>query len=204
MIVAMKDYYDTLQISPSASEEVIKAAYKAMAKLYHPDTTKYDKITAEQQMKLINEAFQILSDPQKRKEYDAVRASEMGGAHQNNAYRPEKREPDLQPKQGQPGSVQQEKPSSAQSNGKPKNKFFSFLSSIGKSISEEIQKNDQIRDNAYMDGLNMPTIELVRTYRKETGYRRAGYERALEDRGLLERNSDGKLILTDEFLRYWR
>lgn len=64
------NYYDVLEISQNASPEVIQNAYKTLAKKYHPDVYQGDAEEAEEQMKLLNEAYAILSDPQKRMEYD--------------------------------------------------------------------------------------------------------------------------------------
>ena len=64
------DYYDILLISRSASAEEIQKAYRTLAKKYHPDVYDGDKDFAEEQMKFINEAYSVLSDPQARKEYD--------------------------------------------------------------------------------------------------------------------------------------
>lgn len=67
----MKNYYDELEVSKTASKEVIEKVYKVLAKKYHPDTTKeIDKIAAEEKFKLISEAYEILSDDEKRKKYD--------------------------------------------------------------------------------------------------------------------------------------
>ncbi len=66
-----KDYYDTLDISKSATAEEVKQAYKKLAKSHHPDMVgDGDKKQAETRFKEINEAYQVLSDPQKRKMYD--------------------------------------------------------------------------------------------------------------------------------------
>ena len=64
-------YYEILQISENASDEVIRMAYKALAKKYHPDIFDGDPQIAEIKMKELNEAYEILSDSQKRQEYDA-------------------------------------------------------------------------------------------------------------------------------------
>ena len=64
------NYYDILEVSHNASPEVIQNAYKTLAKKYHPDVYQGDKSFAEEQMKQINEAYEVLSDPQKRMEYD--------------------------------------------------------------------------------------------------------------------------------------
>lgn len=63
-------YYEILQVSENASSEVIRMAYKALAKKYHPDVFEGDQNYAEEQMKLINEAYDVLSDEERRKEYD--------------------------------------------------------------------------------------------------------------------------------------
>ena len=64
----MQTLYDILEVSPNASPEVIKMAYKALCKKYHPDV--YSGIDAEDKMKRINHAYEILSDEIKRKQYD--------------------------------------------------------------------------------------------------------------------------------------
>jgi DnaJ-class molecular chaperone len=61
------DYYEILQISRSASEDMIRSAYKTMAKKYHPDNYNDDG----HMMEKVNEAYRILIDPQLRNEYDA-------------------------------------------------------------------------------------------------------------------------------------
>ena len=62
--------YSVLGVDESAEIEVINAAHKALAKKYHPDTFQGDKKFAEEKLKNINSAFDVLSDPQKRKQYD--------------------------------------------------------------------------------------------------------------------------------------
>ncbi len=67
----MKDYYEILEVSKNASQEIIEKAYKVLAKKYHPDLQEeQNKKIAEEKMKLINEAYEILSDDNKRKEYN--------------------------------------------------------------------------------------------------------------------------------------
>ena len=64
-------YYELLEISENASEEVIRMAYKALVKKYHPDVYSGDKAFAEEKMKAINEAYSVLSDSVKRSAYDS-------------------------------------------------------------------------------------------------------------------------------------
>jgi len=64
------DYYETLGVTKSASADEIKKAYRKQALAWHPDRHASDKETAEKKFKEINEAYQILSDPQKKGAYD--------------------------------------------------------------------------------------------------------------------------------------
>ena len=65
------NYYDILQINKNASQEIIEKAYKVLVKKYHPDLQEDDlKHEYEEKLKLINEAYEILSDEEKRKQYD--------------------------------------------------------------------------------------------------------------------------------------
>jgi curved DNA-binding protein len=74
----MKDYYDVLGVKKGASEAEIKKAYRKSAMKYHPDRNKDDK-AAEEKFKDVNEAYAVLSDPEKRKQYDQFGAE---GFHQ--------------------------------------------------------------------------------------------------------------------------
>ena len=63
-----KNYYEILEVDKKASEEIIEKAYKTLAKRYHPDVK--DAKSSEEKMKVINEAYSILSDKEKRIIYD--------------------------------------------------------------------------------------------------------------------------------------
>jgi curved DNA-binding protein len=73
MPAEFKDYYATLGVARDASADDIKKAFRKLARLYHPDTAK-DKKNAEAKFKEINEANEVLSDPDKRKKYDTLGA----------------------------------------------------------------------------------------------------------------------------------
>ena len=73
-----RDYYEVLGISKGASEDEIKKAYRKLAKKYHPDVNKAPD--AEEKFKEINEAYEVLSDPQKRATYDQFGFAGMDGA----------------------------------------------------------------------------------------------------------------------------
>lgn len=65
-----KDYYNILKVSRSASDEDLKRAYKRLALFWHPDKNPSNKQEAEAKFKQISEAYDVLSDPQKRQIYD--------------------------------------------------------------------------------------------------------------------------------------
>ena len=76
----MKDCYEVLGVEKSATEAEIKSAYRKLAKKYHPDMNPDNK-EAEEKFKEVNDAYAILSDPEKRKKFDTYGAAafENGG-----------------------------------------------------------------------------------------------------------------------------
>ena len=82
MPVQYKDYYATLGVAKSASQDEVRKAFRQLARKHHPDVAK-DKKTAESKFKEINEAYEVLGDAEKRKRYDELGADwDRGGAHQ--------------------------------------------------------------------------------------------------------------------------
>ncbi len=69
--MATADYYDILQVPPDADARVIRAAYRALTKRFHPDARRSE--ASNEKMRLVNEAYAVLSDPQGRREYDVRR-----------------------------------------------------------------------------------------------------------------------------------
>ena len=68
----MKNYYEILQVNENASNEIIEKAYKVLAKKYHPDLQKDDKVKTitEKKLKEINEAYDVLSNEFLKEQYD--------------------------------------------------------------------------------------------------------------------------------------
>ena len=73
MPVEFKDYYRVLGVPPKATDEEIKKAFRTLARKYHPDVAK-DKKTAEEKFKELNEAHEVLSNPESRRKYDQLGA----------------------------------------------------------------------------------------------------------------------------------
>ncbi len=79
MAVQYKDYYESLEVPRTASADEIKKSFRKLARQYHPDVAK-DKKKAEERFKEINEAYEVLSDADKRKKYDELGAHWKSGA----------------------------------------------------------------------------------------------------------------------------
>ena len=76
--MAKRDYYEVLGVKRGAAEAEIKKAYRKLARKHHPDVNPGDK-ASEEKFKEVSEAYEVLSDPDKRKKYDAVGHAAFGG-----------------------------------------------------------------------------------------------------------------------------
>lgn len=208
----MKDYYKILQIAPTASDEIVRAAYRAMAKLYHPDTTKYEKSVAEQRMKEINEAYQVLSDPIQREEYDAQfqrshnqSPPKEGTSKTASAESTVSKGTDVTDTAQASASVRQDAPEPSPPPGEkvPQSKLGRLFHFVYRCFADEMQHNRQRYENAYLSGTAMHDSDLVYYFKHSAGPERMGYSKVLEERGLLVRNNDDKLVPNDNFNLYW-
>jgi curved DNA-binding protein len=93
MAVKFRDYYETLGVDKKSGQEEIRKAFRKLARKYHPDTAApEEKAKAEDKFKEINEAYEVLGDPEKRKKYDQLGANwqqaggQPGGARGGAGY----------------------------------------------------------------------------------------------------------------------
>lgn len=78
-MASKRDYYEVLGVNKSATDDELKKAYRKMAKKYHPDANLDNKEEAEKKFKEVNEAYEVLSNPQKRKMYDQFGTADPQG-----------------------------------------------------------------------------------------------------------------------------
>ena len=171
------NYYEILEITNNASDEVIKASYKALVKKYHPDNG--NNLSISKDISLINEAYEVLSNPIKRREYDKKIKVDNTKFDDN---------------------INLKKNENAESYSS--SKFGKLFKNIGKEIFNMIdQKNNEIQ-NAYFEGYGLNNYELVKYFQDSNIFKRAGYAKVLEERGLLKKDKNGKYITTKEFYYY--
>ena len=84
MAVTFQDYYETMGVARTATAEEIKRAFRKLARIHHPDVAK-DKVAGEAKFKEVNEAYEVLSDPEKRRQYDELGANWQHGGHDEPA-----------------------------------------------------------------------------------------------------------------------
>lgn len=169
------DYYEILEINKGASEEVIKAAYKTLVRKYHPDNYGTDNGYYQEKLKLLNEAYETLSNPDKRKIYDQNRddlKDDNNISYKDNI------------------------------NGESQKKSKSFWKELGKGILSYLEHQNQEIENSYYRGMRLNERELVQEFKMAKGTERLGYAKALEQKGLLERDKNNNYVPTSKFYYY--
>lgn len=181
----MINYYEILEVKSDTSDEVIKAAYKALIKKYHPDNGGKNDSTGEK-LRLVNEAFDILSNPDKRKKYDSQFQKEYKKGE-------DKTDEHVQNTEHQMCQNHQEK-QNYQKVDRTENKdniFSKIISGIVNGVQNSVDCRKAEIENAYFEAGTMPDYTLVENYKNTTGARRIGFRRELEKRGMLIRDSNG-------------
>lgn len=176
----MKNYYEILEVKSDTSDEVIKAAYKALIKKYHPDNGSNNDPSGEK-LRLVNEAYDILSDPEKRKQYDVQ-------------FKAEQREKDETRYQTSSFNNQPSVNSQEENKVKKKRSLFSeIITGVVNGVQNSANERKAEIENAYFEAKYMPDYTLIENYKNSTGARRIGYGREMEERNFLIRDSNGNL-----------
>lgn len=177
-----------LHIANFAEIEIVKASYKAMTKLYHPDVNK--NIDPNVIVK-INLAYEILGNQEKKKIYDKELLDYL--KKQTTQYNHEN----------------QEKSYSSEINKETKeeslsNRFAKFIINtatvFANSYAQQANEIKQITENAYYRGSSMSDEQLIRNFLRSKGAKRNGYAQVLIERTLLYKEN-GKLVPSYTFMR---
>ncbi len=97
ILASARDHYATLGVTVDADQEVIQAAFRALAKKYHPDTASDSSPAAGAQFREINDAYSVLANPRKRAEYDNTNSPKTADPSQNVREEPAADHPRDQP-----------------------------------------------------------------------------------------------------------
>ena len=107
-MATFKTHYDNLQVSRLASEEVVRSAYRSLAQKHHPDKNPEDRKNSERIMKILNEAYEVLSNPEKRRKHDEwIREQEREPSPQRPSQQPHSGSYQQPSQQPNPGSYRQ-------------------------------------------------------------------------------------------------
>lgn len=150
----MKNYYQILEVSENASQEVIEKAYRVLAKKYHPDIWPKDKIYfAESKFKEITEAYNILSNNDLRSEYDIKMGFNTSSYERyNNLYdENQKLKQELDSiKIKNESQKYSRNTNNTSNNNKPQSYFKKYISNIGNLIYNEAKKPPEERKKDFI------------------------------------------------------
>lgn len=190
----MKNYYEILHIANFAEIEVVRAAYKAMTKLYHPDVNRKADPSV---MVEINLAYEVLGDYDKKQNYDkklkAFIESDRNNCVNENSFTHQ--------------NVNKEfhETKSEDKKRRPRTKLEKVAKSIGDvlwftadAIMDGMRTYQCEVENTYLKGIGYTDLTLVKRYLKSTGAKKQGYCKALVERGLLSKQ-DGEIVPSYEF-----
>ena len=156
--MAFVDYYKTLGIEKTATEEEIKKAYRKLARKFHPDLNPNDK-EANKKFQQINEANEVLSDPEKRKKYDAY------GEHWQHAEQYEQAQHE-QARQQQRSQASQGWQEYTYSNGGEEDFSDFFESLFGGARGRGKTAQTKFRGNDFNASLNLKLSEAYTTHKQ--------------------------------------
>lgn len=180
----MENYYEILEVKNDASDEVIKAAYKALIKKYHPDNGGIQDPSGEK-MRMVNEAYVCLSDPVKRKQYDQKIQSETHKAEKKETFESYKQSVEPEPVNPR--------------NDKEKSLLSQIVSGMVAGVRGAMDCRQADMENAYFEASSMTDYTLIREYRDAVGAKRNGYGKELETRGYLVKDSNGRWHPTEKY-----
>lgn len=173
----MENYYEILHVANFAEIEVVKASYKAMTKLYHPDM---NKNVDQNVMIKINLAYEIIGNIEKKKVYDIELKKYL---NMQNKY-------DYNHNSFQENVDSSKTVCKTTKTGKFTKAFvnsMSFVAEVFVNSFFEVKKNVE---NAYYKGITLNDEQLIKKYLRSSGYERNGYAQALIDRGLLYKEGE--------------
>ncbi len=125
----LPDYYAVLEIYPTATSEQIKQAYRKLVRLHHPDLTRQQQ---DSKIKRLNEAYEVLSDPQKRAAYNAMLLQEYQRIMAQQAQQAQQTGATTPPKPRTPRQKKQEEHKMTWAEG-----FKGFVEELKKGLREE-------------------------------------------------------------------
>lgn len=181
-----------MHIANFAEIEIVKASYKAMTKLYHPDLNK--KCDPKNIVK-INLAYEILGNIENKRKYDEELKIYLKNINERNDEDSFKNE---QFNSNDDITTIAKKPTS-----KFGRWFVDALGYIADSFKNQMYVIQKETENAYFEGLDMQDEILVKVYLKSVGSKRNGYAQALVEKGLLFKE-DGKLVPSYTFKKILR
>lgn len=161
----MKNLYDILQVSENASSEIIEKAYKTLVKQCHPDLQPAEKkAEAEALMKELNEAYEILSNPEKKARYDNERAEAKRLAEEKRRVAEQARQEQTTVRQAPIENVQpRQEPQQTQE----QEDLIGYMGNMAKTAFSRKRREQRKVENAYREGYQ----DAYAQYWRSQGYR---------------------------------